>query len=83
MLKEIGINNQVENFYAYRTKGEIVDELKDIDAFVKGAKITISCSHPCHARYDGKTPPMNCGYCYPCIIRRASMNRIGVHSGMM
>lgn len=77
ILAMVGINNRVENFYAYKTKGEIVEEVSSTEAFKKGAGDTISCSHPCHARYDRKTPPMNCGYCYPCIIRKASMNKIG------
>lgn len=78
ILSKVGIPNRVENFYAYKSKGEIVEELKDLEVFKEGAKSTISCSHPCHARYDGEKPPMNCGYCYPCIIRRASMNKIGI-----
>lgn len=80
ILSKLGIQNKVENFYAYKTKGEIVEEIKDIKAFKEGAKETISCSHPCLARYDKKKPPMNCGYCYPCLIRRASMNKIGYYN---
>lgn len=79
ILSKIGITNKVENFYAYKTKGEIVEEIKETQVFKEGAKKTISCSHPCHARYDGEKPPMNCGYCYPCIIRRASMSKIGIN----
>ncbi|NGT94383.1 hypothetical protein G6Y98_00860 [Clostridium perfringens] len=78
ILKVLGINNRVENFYAFKSKGEMVDEIKDTDAFKQGANLTISCSHPCLARYDNLTPPLNCGYCYPCLIRRAAMNKIGV-----
>lgn len=78
ILKELGINNRVENFYAFKSKGEMVDEIKDTNAFKQGANLTISCSHPCLARYDNLTPPLNCGYCYPCLIRRAAMNKIGV-----
>lgn len=64
----------MENFYAYRSKGNIVEEVKSTQAFIEGAGLTISCSHPCLSRYDKITPPLNCGYCYPCLIRRASMN---------
>ena len=71
-----GINNPVQNIYAYKTKGEIVDELKDVIAFKQGYDLTISCSHPCQARMNEKTIPMNCGYCYPCIIRKASLMKI-------
>lgn len=80
ILDKVGIKNKIENFYAYKTKGEIVDEIKDTDAFKYGASKTISCSHPCIARYAHKTPPMNCGYCYPCLIRKASMNKINYYA---
>ncbi|MHC1682898.1 MAG: Qat anti-phage system QueC-like protein QatC [Clostridiaceae bacterium] len=76
ILEVLGISNKVENFYAFKSKGEIVEEIKEKEAFKKGAKLTISCSHPCLSRYDKLPPPLNCGYCYPCLIRRASMNKI-------
>lgn len=78
VLEEVNIHNKVINFYANSTKGEIVNELKDLPAFKEGYNSTISCSHPCQARMNGKTIPMNCGYCYPCIIRRASLYRANV-----
>ena len=70
----------MENFYAFKTKGEIVEEVSKTKAFEVGAKETISCSHPCLSRYDKVAPPLNCGYCYPCLIRRASMNKIKYYS---
>ncbi|WPC42848.1 Qat anti-phage system QueC-like protein QatC [Clostridium sp. JS66] len=76
ILSKIGIKNTISNFYSFKTKGEIVQEVCNTKAFKNGANLTISCSHPCQARYDGETPPMNCGYCYPCLIRKASMNKI-------
>ncbi|WP_297522496.1 Qat anti-phage system QueC-like protein QatC [uncultured Clostridium sp.] len=78
ILGMLGINNRVENFYAFKSKGEMVDEMKGVNAFKQGANSTISCSHPCLARYDGLKTPLNCGYCYPCLIRKAAMNKIGV-----
>ncbi len=78
LLEQVNIHNKVINIYANSTKGEIVDELKDLSAFKEGYDITISCSHPCQARINGKTIPMNCGYCYPCIIRRASLHNANV-----
>lgn len=81
ILSRVGINNKIENFYIFKSKGEIVEELKNKNAFIEGAKLTISCSHPCLSRYDKITPPLNCGYCYPCLIRRASMKKIQKHDG--
>ncbi|MDI3545149.1 MAG: hypothetical protein PWP68_566 [Rikenellaceae bacterium] len=76
ILNKIGINDKIINFYSSLTKGEIVSEFKDNPLFREYACKTISCSHPCQSRYDKITPPINCGYCYPCIIRRAAMNKI-------
>lgn len=69
----MGIEHHVENFYSAMSKGEIIVEHKDNDVFKTMYKKTLSCSHPCQARYDGESPPLNCGYCYPCLIRKASL----------
>lgn len=76
LLKTIGINNEIINFYSSLTKGEIVKEFANVPIFKEHAKNTISCSHPCQCRYDRIEPPKNCGYCYPCLIRKAAMNGI-------
>ncbi|MGH4140481.1 Qat anti-phage system QueC-like protein QatC [Clostridium sp.] len=77
ILDKLGIGNKISNFYSFKTKGEIVKEHKDNPVFKQYARKTISCSHPCLCRYDGIKPPKNCGYCYPCLIRKASLNTIG------
>lgn len=76
ILKSVGINNKVNNFFAYMTKREVVNQVKDKPAFLKGVNETISCSHPCNPRWakDGNREyPVNCGYCYPCLIRKSSL----------
>lgn len=81
ILAKLEISHKVHNFYAFKTKGEIVQELMNEPAFIEGAGLTISCSHPTQGRIAGATPPINCGYCFPCLIRRASLNKIGYESG--
>lgn len=76
ILEKVGIKNKIINFYAFNTKGEIVKEHKTNTVFKEYASKTISCSHPCLSRYSGYKPPLNCGYCYPCLIRKASLNTI-------
>lgn len=76
ILKSVGIMNPVINFFAYSTKREIVNVVRDTKAFNDHYKDTISCSHPCLARYNKKgynEYPINCGYCYPCLIRKSSL----------
>ena len=76
ILETVGIKNTITNFFAYNTKREIVGQVKDTDAFKSCYADTISCSHPCLARYNkkgSKEYPINCGYCYPCLIRKSSL----------
>lgn len=76
ILKSVGINNPIINFFAYSTKREIVDSVMNKEAFKIHYIDTISCSHPCLARYNKKGHneyPINCGYCYPCLIRKSSL----------
>lgn len=76
ILARVGIQNPIINFYAYSTKREIINEVKNTEAFASYYKETISCSHPCQARYDIRWKmeyPINCGYCYPCLIRKSSL----------
>lgn len=76
ILKSVGIHNTINNFFAYSTKREIVNLVKDTEAFKSHYRETISCSHPCIARYNEKGNneyPINCGYCYPCLIRKSSL----------
>lgn len=81
ILKRVGIQNEVSNFYWSKSKGEILKEHQDNPVFIKKAHRTLSCSHPCLSRYDKKRSdkietPCNCGYCYPCLIRRASFTEV-------
>ena len=73
LLSKIGIKRQIINPYAYSTKREMVEQFKDIHSFCQNYHKTISCSHPCNGRWEGYSIPKNCGYCYPCLIRRSSL----------
>mgnify|MGYP002522641300 CR=1 FL=1 len=76
ILEAVGIKNPVNNIFAFQSKREIVQSVKDCEAFQRGYKETISCSHPCVSRYNrsgSREYPINCGYCYPCIIRKSAL----------
>lgn len=76
ILENVGIHNQIINFYTFSTKREIVYSVKDKNSFKQGYADTISCSHPCLPRWDeygNNDYPKNCGYCYPCLIRKSSL----------
>lgn len=72
----IGVVNPILNPFRLKTKGEILAQTKNSSLLQQLAPLSISCSHPEAARYV-KRPQGNCGYCFPCLIRRASMAHVG------
>lgn len=83
ILESVGIKNPIINFYAHSTKRELVDSVKDTSSFKLGYSETISCSHPSLPRWNkngDREYPKNCGYCYPCLIRKSSL--IDVRNGI-
>lgn len=59
------------------TKGEVLQSCKNAALLRRLARLTVSCSHPEQGRFEHQ-PYGNCGYCFPCIIRRASLHTIGL-----
>jgi hypothetical protein len=75
IARGVGITNPMENPYRLMTKGEALQQSRDPELLARLAPVSVSCAHPSALRYRGCAGP--CGYCYPCLIRRASMNVIG------
>jgi len=74
LLQDIGIDATLVNEYRHRTKGEMVKSCADRDFLKKEVGNSMSCSSPAKARYQ-KLSPRHCGYCVPCLIRRASQKK--------
>ncbi|MBQ3611288.1 MAG: hypothetical protein IJA01_03350 [Firmicutes bacterium] len=74
LLSGLDLNMYVKNHYWNKTKGEMAVECKNKDVLYETMKISFSCSSPGKARWRGLTP-QHCGYCVPCIIRRAAMHK--------
>lgn len=74
LLSGIGLNMSVKNPYWNKTKGEMAEECKNRDVLFETMKLSFSCSSPGKARWKGLSP-QHCGYCVPCIIRRAAMHK--------
>lgn len=72
LLKGLGINVKVRNPFQFKTKGEMLSESKDFDFLKEVGSETMSCSHSTAARWEGKPSNKHCGYCLPCLIRRAA-----------
>lgn len=72
LLKAIGISNPVVLPYRLKTKGEMLADCTNQAALAKAAPLTMSCAHSEGSRWEGTSPGTHCGYCFPCLIRRAA-----------
>lgn len=66
--------------YRHLTKGEMLKQVKDSDSLKNLLGMTMSCSHPEVSRWSGGTPGIHCGYCFPCLIRRAAVHAAKLES---
>lgn len=73
MLSKLRIKNPIVLPYRHDTKGEMLAAVDRQDVLKSLLPETMSCSHPEVARWAGSTPGTHCGYCFPCIIRRAAV----------
>ncbi len=76
-LSSVGLTNPVSNPYQLSTKGEMLNGCKNQTLVRELASQSVSCAHPELGRYE-QTGYGDCGYCYPCLIRRAAMHAIGL-----
>lgn len=80
LLRGLRLNISVKNPYWNKTKGEMASECKNKDVLYETMKLSFSCSSPGKARWK-KLSPQHCGYCVPCLIRRAAMYPQLISSG--
>jgi hypothetical protein len=73
VLQKLGIETRIELPYRFKTKGEMLAQTLAPSVLKETAPQTMSCSHPEAGRWS-KNPNTHCGYCVPCIIRRASLH---------
>jgi hypothetical protein len=75
----IGVTNPIINPLRMQTKGEALASCLRPDLLAATASLSVSCAHPAAGRWQRRPGP--CGYCYPCLIRRASMHVVGLDDG--
>jgi 7-cyano-7-deazaguanine synthase in queuosine biosynthesis len=73
-LSELDLPYSIENPYWNKTKGEMAVECLNKDFLLQAIKESTSCASPQKARWSGH-PSQHCGYCVPCLIRRAAMHK--------
>lgn len=72
LLDALGMDGELVNPYWDKTKGEMAAECANPDVLRNAVNHSLSCSSPAKARWRGE-PQGHCGYCLPCLIRRASL----------
>lgn len=71
-LLGLGLRGRIENPYWNKTKGEMVSGCAN-GALLRGlVASSLSCASPTKGRWQG-LGTQHCGYCLPCIIRRAAL----------
>jgi len=74
VLYNLGFNITVENSYWEKTKGEMANECRNKEFLFSVISKSVSCSSPIKATWQ-KLSPQHCGFCVPCLIRRAAMKK--------
>lgn len=71
LLKTVDVPSEITNPFQFDTKGEILTRAKKDAMIAKHICDTVSCSH--WHRHN-----VQCGRCWPCLIRRSSMYKAGI-----
>ncbi len=80
LWQQVGLTQKLENPYHHMTKGQVLERCRNLDLLEKLAPLSISCARPVVGRWRGETVGA-CGYCYPCLVRRAALHRLGWDRG--
>lgn len=72
LLHALGVPGMLVNPYWDKTKGEMVAQCTKPALLKQLAPLSLSCSSPTKGRWKKKLQG-HCGYCLPCLIRRASL----------
>lgn len=78
ILIGLGINNDVINPFQFKTKGEMIESSCNKNLVVELMQKSVSCSKAGHHIRWNKKEKVHCGYCIPCIIRRAALHKVKV-----
>jgi hypothetical protein len=81
VLKELGLGNKLVNPSAMKTKGECVTQCRDLELLSSLVPLSVSCSHGSRRQDWARKKATNCGYCVPCLFRRAALHAAKLDSG--
>ncbi len=74
----LGLAVPLETPYRFMTKGQMLIGTRAPDVLAATIHETNSCARPNDRNASAARPQAHCGYCVPCIVRRAAMQRAGL-----
>jgi len=75
-LRAASIGNSLINPFFMLTKGEVLATRRNQKLLKEILPLTVSCAKAGWIRWEGIKPGSNCGFCYPCLMRRAAFHSI-------
>lgn len=78
LLESLDVPTVLDLPYRFVTKGEMFKRCRNRRVLRSGYGLTMSCAHPTACRWSGGDVTKHCGYCLPCLVRRASLNKVGL-----
>lgn len=78
LLRGLKLPTKLSLPYRFHTKGGMLIGAKNQGLLREATPLTMSCAHPEAGRHRKLPPNTPCGYCVPCIIRRAAVEAAGV-----
>jgi len=82
VLRVLGIQNEVINPFRFKTKGECLVDCSNRQLLESAIHGSVSCAHAQRAAWWIRKDALNCGYCLPCLVRRAALHRLGLDKGV-
>jgi 7-cyano-7-deazaguanine synthase in queuosine biosynthesis len=77
VLGRLSIRHPIVNPLGMHSKGQTLATCTNQSLLLRLLPLTVSCAKGNPGRYRGRNA-RNCGYCYPCLIRRSAFHVIGV-----
>ena len=81
VAQSLGIPNSISIPLINKSKGSALAHSSNLDLVKTLAPYSISCAHPTRRQGWYRRDVTHCGYCVPCLIRRASLHQIGLDQG--
>jgi 7-cyano-7-deazaguanine synthase in queuosine biosynthesis len=80
LRRAAGLVNPLANPYEKLTKGDMVARSRHPELLSRLFRLSVSCARPVVSRWQ-KGAAGACGYCYPCLMRRAALHTRGWDDG--